>query len=132
MIKIRKISDELAISGQVTLTELQQIAQQGFKSVLNLCSPDEEDFLIEEQEQVYLLKLHYRNLPLKTEAINQESISQVLQQIKELPKPVLVHCNNAMRSSAVVLIYLAMRQGATFDQALNKAEELDLFRVLIP
>jgi len=32
---IRKINDELTIIGQVTPEQLQQVAQEGFKSVLN-------------------------------------------------------------------------------------------------
>ncbi len=36
---ISKINDELAIARQVTPEQLQQIAQSGFKSVLNLRSP---------------------------------------------------------------------------------------------
>jgi len=47
---IRKINDELTIAGQVTPEQLQQVAQEGFKSVLNLRSPDEEGFLSNEQQ----------------------------------------------------------------------------------
>lgn len=48
---IRKINNELTIAGQLTSEQLQQIAQEGFKSVLNLRSPDEEGFLQNEQQQ---------------------------------------------------------------------------------
>jgi len=56
---IRKINDELTIAGQVTLEQLEQVAQEGFKSV-NLRSPDEEGFLSNEQQQAEALGLYYQ------------------------------------------------------------------------
>ena len=126
---IRKINDELAIAGQISPEQLQQIAQEGFKSVLNLRSPDEEGFLIREQEQAEALELYYRNIPIKLEAINDEIATRVFHVINELPKPILVHCTSAKRAAALVLMYIAMRQGATFKQAFSQAEQLGLFAI---
>ena len=128
---IRKINDELAIAGQITPEQLQQIAQEGFKSVLNLRSPDEDGFLIGEQEQAEALGLHYANIPIKLEAFNDEIATRVFRVMNEsLPKPILVHCSSAKRAAALVLMYIAMRQGATFKQAFNQAEQLGLFAIL--
>jgi uncharacterized protein (TIGR01244 family) len=69
---IRKINNELTIAGQLTSEQLHQIAQEGFKSVLNLRSPDEEGFLHNEQQQAENLGLYYINIPVKVEAINPE------------------------------------------------------------
>jgi len=73
---IRKINDELTIAGQATPEQLQQVAQEGFKSVLNLRSPDEEGFLSNEQQQAEALGL-YHNIPVNFEAINDEIAAQV-------------------------------------------------------
>lgn len=126
---IRKINDELAIAGQITSQHLQQIAQEGFKSLLNLRSPDEEGFLIGEQEKAEALGLYYANIPIKLEEINDEIATRVFRVMNELPKPMLIHCSSAKRAAALVLMYIAMRQGATFKQAFNQAEELGLFAV---
>lgn len=127
---VRKINDELAIAGQVTLEQLQQIAQEGFKSVLNLRSLDEDGFLTDEQQQVENLGLYYVNIPIQVEAINYEIAAQVLKQIDELSKPALVHCNCAIRSAAMVLMHIATRQGVSLKQAFMQAEELGLFGTL--
>lgn len=127
---IRKINDELAIAGQITSEQLKQIAQEGFKSVLNLRSPDEEGFLSNEQEQAKALGLYYINLPIKMDTINDEVATGVFQVINELPKSVLIHCSSARRAAALVLMYIAMRQGATFKQAFKQADRLGLFGVL--
>ncbi len=124
---IRKINDDLAIAGQLTPEQLQQIAQEGFKSVLNLRSADEEGFLNNEQQQVEALELYYIHLPVKVETINDEVAAQVLKKIDELSKPILVHCNNAMRAAAMVLMYIATQQGVSLSQAFKQAEQFGLF-----
>ena len=124
---IRKINDDLAIAGQITSEQLQQIVQEGFKSVLNLRSPNEEGFLINEQQQLEALGLYYLNVPVKLEAINDEEVAQVLQKIDELTKPALVHCNNAIRAAAIVLMHIATQQGVSLSQAFKQAERLGLF-----
>ena len=125
---IRKINDDLAIAGLLNSEEFQQIAQEGFKSVLNLRSPDEEGFLNNEQQQVEALGLCYINVPIKVEAVNHETASVLLKQIDQLAKPALIHCNNATRAAAFVLIYIATRQGVALNQAFNQAEQLGLLR----
>jgi uncharacterized protein (TIGR01244 family) len=124
---IRKINDDFAIAGQLTPEQLQQLAQEGFKSVLNLRSPDEEGVLINEQQQVEALGLYYINVPVKVEAINDEVAAQVLKKLDELSKPILVHCNNAMRAAAMALMHIATQQGVSLSQAFNQAEQLGLF-----
>ncbi len=124
---IRKINDDFAIAGQITPEQLQQIAQEGFKSVLNLRSPDEEGFLINEHRQAEALGLYYINVPVKVAAINVELTAQVLRQIDKLAKPTLIHCNNAMRSAAFVLMNIATHQGMSLSQAFKQAEQLGLF-----
>ena len=132
MNKIRKINDDLAIAGQLTPEQLQQIAHEGFKSVLNLRSPEEEGFLNNEQQHVKSLGLYYINIPVKGEAINAEVIAQVLEQIDELAKPALIHCNNAMRAAAMVLMHIATQQGVSLSQAFGQAEHLGLFARVTP
>ena len=124
---IRKINDDVAIAGQLTPEQLQQIAHEGFKSVLNLRSPDEEGFLNNEQQQAKVLGLYYINIPVKGEAINAEVAAQVLKQVDDLAKPVLIHCNNSMRAAAIVLMSIATQQGVSLSKAFKQAEQLGLF-----
>ncbi|MFS0516314.1 beta-lactamase hydrolase domain-containing protein [Nostoc sp. UIC 10607] len=123
---VRKINDELAIAGQITLDQLEQIANEGYKSILNLRLPDEIDLLANEQEKTEFLGLYYLNVPTKTEDINHEGMLQIYQTITELPKPTLIHCDNSIRSAAIVLLYIAIKQGITFEKALQKVITLGL------
>ncbi|MEH1864347.1 MAG: sulfur transferase domain-containing protein [Nostoc sp.] len=123
---VRKINDQLAIAGQITLDQLKQVADEGYRSVLNLRLPDETGLLADEQEKTEFLGLYYVNFPTKTEDINHQSMLQIYQAIAELPKPALIHCDNSIRSAAIVLLYIAIKQGITFDKALQKVVNLGL------
>ena len=123
---IKKVSDDLSSAGQVTPEELQQVAQEGFKSVLNLRSPDEAGFLSDEQQQAQVAGLEYANVPLKPTEANQQLTEQVIQEIANLPKPVLIHCAAGARASGIALIANAISEGLTYEQITEKAQELGL------
>lgn len=123
---VRKINDELAIAGQITPEQLKQIADDGYKSVLNLRFTDENGWWDLEQVKTEFLGLHYLNLPIKIEGINHQVALQLFQIISELPKPLLIHCDNSMRSAAIVLLSIANKQGMTFENALQKVIKLGL------
>ncbi|PHJ65649.1 beta-lactamase hydrolase-family protein [Nostoc linckia z18] len=123
---VRKINDELAIAGQITLVQLKQIADEGYKSVVNLRLPDETGLLANEKEKIELLGLYYLNLPFKAQDINDVVMLEIFQRIAELPKPTLIHCDNSIRSATIVLLYIALKQGIAFDKALQKVINLGL------
>ncbi|MBD2296055.1 hypothetical protein H6G06_21895 [Anabaena sphaerica FACHB-251] len=123
---VRKINQELAISGQITPEQLQKLADEGYKSLLNLCFPDEQGFWRNEQEKTQLLGLCYVNLPTKIEKLTLQAANQVFQIIGELPKPLLIHCDNSKRSAAIVLLYISTKQGIKFEEVWQQAINLDL------
>ncbi|MBD2252572.1 beta-lactamase hydrolase domain-containing protein [Nostoc parmelioides] len=123
---VRKINNELAIAGQITLDQFHKITEDGYKSVLNLRSPDEKGLLDNEQDKLEFLGLRYINFPMKFEEINNRTTLQILQTINELPKPLLIHCDNSIRSSVIALLYVATKQGITFEKALELSSNLGL------
>jgi len=127
---IRKINAELAIAGQISPEQVIQLAQDGFQTVLNLRCPEEAAFPLEELKLVESLGLHDVNHPVEMDAITDEAATRVLQAVQSLPKPLLVHCDNAIRSAAIALMYIATRQGSTLEQAFKQARQLGLFSPL--
>ncbi|UBF30625.1 phosphatase (plasmid) [Kovacikia minuta CCNUW1] len=123
---VRKINDEFAIAGPMALSQWQQVAEEGFKSVLNLRSLNH--LLSNEQQQVEHLGLCYVNLPVDAEVMNPEIAVRVLSQISQLPKPALVCCNNATLAAAMVFMHIAIHQGQPLQQAFQRAEALGLFK----
>ncbi|MEO1209082.1 MAG: sulfur transferase domain-containing protein [Cyanobacteria bacterium J06638_20] len=123
---IRKINDELAIAGQVGLEQLLDLADEGFRSVVNLRSPQERGFLWDEEPKAALLALTYLNRPMTLDDINDERLLSLFRQIGDLPKPLLIHCDTGIRSALIVLMYLAIQHGATPRQAFQQAQTLGL------
>ncbi|MEA5564548.1 beta-lactamase hydrolase domain-containing protein [Anabaena sp. UHCC 0399] len=123
---VRKINNELSVAGQITPEQFPQILADGYKSIVNLRSPDEKGWLDDEKDKLEFLGLHYLNLPTTVDEINHQSTLQVLNIINELPKPALIHCDNSIRSAVIALLYIATKQGITFEKAIELTANLGL------
>jgi uncharacterized protein (TIGR01244 family) len=126
MANSKKVSDNLSVAGQVTPEQLQEAAQAGFKSVLNLRSADEAGFLSDEQQQTEAAGLKYANVPLRPSEANEELTAAAIEEIKNLPKPVLIHCAAGARAGGIALIATAIDQGLTYEQITQKATALGI------
>lgn len=122
----KKVSDELSAAGQVSPEQLQQAAQEGFKSVLNLRSPNEAGFLSNEEQQAEAAGLQYACVPLKVSEPEQELVEKAIREIENLPKPVLVHCAAGARAGAIALIATTLQEGLNDEQITEKAHELGI------
>jgi len=126
MTNSKKVSENLSVGGQVTPEQLQEAAQAGFKSVLNLRSPDEAGFLSDEQQQAEAAGLEYANVPIRPTEANQELTSAAIKEIENLPKPILIHCAGGARAGGIALIATAIDEGLTYEQITQKAKELGI------
>jgi uncharacterized protein (TIGR01244 family) len=124
MSDLKKVNDEVSVAGQVTPEDLQQAAEAGFKSVLNLRSPEESTFLVDEQQQAEAVGLQYANVPLSSSTVDQDGVDAALNQLNELPAPVLVHCGAGLRATGITLIALAKQQNWSLEQLTAEAERL--------
>lgn len=122
-----KFDEQLTVATiQLDPEQLQHLTQAGFKSVLNLRSPNETGFLKNEEQLVTKAGLQYVNLPVNPAQLTDQLTEQILEQIELLAKPVLIHCSAGIRSGAMALIYVAIHQGITAKQALEKSQQLGL------
>lgn len=124
-----RVSEDLTTIGQVRWEQLEQAQQEGFRSVLNLRSPDELGFWKNEQEAAESLGLHYVNLPLKLEKLDEAIVNKILRRLDQLPKPVLIHCAAGMRSAAIAFIKTAIQEGLTPEQTFDRARSLGFYYV---
>lgn len=122
--KPKKLNDDYSIAGQVTPEQLQQAAEEGFRSVLNLRSPDEAGVLADEQAQANASGLEYANVPLSNANIDSDKVAQAIQELGDLPKPVLIHCGAGARAGGIALIATAIQDGLTLEDLTTKAEEV--------
>lgn len=123
---LRRITNELAIAGQPAPDGLSWLVEEGYRSVVNLRSPDEAGFWNDEQLQVEQLGLRYVNYPIQLSHLTPETVLRLIQQISDFPKPILIHCDSGIRSSVVALIQIAVKQGMRTEDAFQKVAKLGL------
>lgn len=126
MSDVKKVSDEFSAGGQPTPDTLKQLADQGYKSVVNLRSLDETGALEDEQQHAQAVGLEYVNVPLKPTQANDNLTAKVLRELEELPTPVYFHCGAGGRASALALIAFATQQKLNREEVLARAKELDI------
>ncbi|MUG93499.1 phosphatase [Scytonema sp. UIC 10036] len=126
MDNVKKVSEEIYAAGQPTAEDLQEYARSGLKSVVNLRSPDEADFLSDEQQQAETVGLNYVHVPLNSTKANDQLTAKVLEEIEGLPTPIVLHCGAGARAGALALIALATKYKLNQEQVLKKAEELGI------
>ncbi|MDN3511866.1 MAG: protein tyrosine phosphatase family protein [Candidatus Jettenia sp.] len=122
-----KISEEITSSRQPSKEEIKKLPQQGFKSVVNLRT-SEEDMSFSLQEEGELVResgMEYLNIPISTkEGPKSEQVDQFRTEIEHMPKPIFIHCHTGKRSRALAMIYLALKEGLTGEEALQKAQSM--------
>lgn len=122
-----KINDQVTVGGQPTEEELRKLAQQGFLSVVNFRTEGEEDQPLSPQaegEKVSAAGMDYLHIPVSLEAMGPELVDQFREKLTELPKPVFAHCKSGKRAGAMVVMDMAVEQGMTGEQTLQKAKEM--------
>lgn len=116
------LSPEFTIAGQLTPEQLQAAKTEGYQAVLNLRVPGEEGFLDNEQSEAEKVGLNYVNIPVSPQELSQVA-DQVLTQLDQLQKPVLVHCGSALRAGVMVLAYLGTRQEKSAEEVLEEGRQ---------
>jgi protein tyrosine phosphatase (PTP) superfamily phosphohydrolase (DUF442 family) len=71
---------------------LQQLVEQGVKSVVNLWSVEESGALVDEQQLAEAARLKYVNIALKSTEADDELTAKVLAEVEQLPTPIHFHC----------------------------------------
>lgn len=105
---------------------LQQAAQEGFRSVINMQTEGEKKG-IGPQEEARAAKdagLTYLHHPVDGDKLSDEVVDGFRRKATELPAPVLVHCASGKRSGAMVMMHLAAEQGMSGEQVIEKAEQM--------
>jgi uncharacterized protein (TIGR01244 family) len=125
MQNVKKINDQISIAmTPLTPEDLQEAAQSGYKSVMNLRDPGEQGFIRYEGSQADIRGLEYVNLPVKPDQLNEELADRVMQQIDALPKPTLIHCKSGLRSGMMGLMNVAIHEGMSAEDAMQKGKKM--------
>jgi sulfide:quinone oxidoreductase len=100
------LTDEIAISGQISPDNVVDIKKMGFKSII--CNrPDFESDSAQPtkasiEEEAKKLGVFFEFFPVASTNHTEAEVSQMATHLINVPKPVLVYCRTGGRSSALI------------------------------
>jgi uncharacterized protein (TIGR01244 family) len=127
MKKTMKVNEQVTVGAQPSEDQIQQLGKQGFKSVVNFRADGEEEQPLSPQAEGAKVKaagMEYLHIPVSMKAMGPELVDQFRERFPDLPKPVFAHCKSGKRAGAMVMMNVAVEQGMTGDQTLQKAKEM--------
>lgn len=122
-----QIDDQLTVGGQPSESEIQSLAKDGFKSIVNFRTEGEDNQPLSpdaEGSKVLKAGMNYLHVPVSMKSMDVAKVDQFRQQLESLPKPVFAHCKTGKRAGAMTMMHVAVENGMSGEQALKKAEEM--------
>lgn len=122
-----QIDDELTVGAQPSESEIETLAKDGFKSVVNFRTAGEDDQLLsldKEESQVIAAGMKYLHVPISMKSMNQAKVDEFRKRLESLPKPAFAHCKTGKRAGAMTMMHVAVENGMSGEQTLKKAEEM--------
>jgi len=100
----KKISDDLSVSPQILVDDLQALADRGFRAIV--CNrPDgegaDQPVFQEIERAAESLGLQSRYVPVTAGKVNDDDVAAFGAAMRELPKPVLAFCRTGTRSATL-------------------------------
>ncbi len=108
-----QITPSLSVAGQITKSDVAELARSGFATIINNRPDNEEPGQLTAAEAEAEAKKHgldYRYLPVVTGAIRRAQVAEFQKLLLRSPAPVLAHCRSGTRC---YLLWAASR--ALFD-----------------
>ena len=124
-----KLNQEVTVGCQPSKQDLQELALEGYRSVVNLRPAGEEVEQLSptsEGSLVYQLGMEYDHLPAALNSLNSATVDRFRADYAHLPKPVFVHCKSGKRAGAFALLHLAAERGWDGAKTLEEAEQMGL------
>lgn len=128
MIETIRIDDQFMVGkAHPGEADLRELARSGVKSVVNLRtaaeekqpqSPDEEGRLVRDLGMAYL------HQPVAADAMKPDLVDEFRARLRDLPRPVFLHCASGQRSGAFTMMHIAVERGMSGEQTLEQAEKM--------
>ena len=121
-----QVTPEFCTGGQPRIEHFARLKADGVKAVLNLRQPSEHR-AADEQAAVEAAGMKYFNIPVVYREPANAQVDEFLK-ITDDPanRPMFIHCTAAIRVGAFWLIRRVVRDGWTWDRALEDARKVGL------
>jgi protein tyrosine phosphatase (PTP) superfamily phosphohydrolase (DUF442 family) len=119
------VSEQLTTSGQPSPEQLQQLAVDGYRLVINLAPPDVYGSLPDEGYIVASNGISYINIPVDWDTPRPEDF-QLFSDIMSAGRgrKTLVHCQTNKRASLFTFLYRVIHQDAPQDEAIEAVHQV--------
>ncbi len=118
------VTRDFHTGGQPPLEMLKEFKDKGFKAVINLRLPAENQMGEAEEAAAKQLGLRYFNIPVVYRDPKFEQADEFLKLTDDpANRPMLIHCAVNIRGGAFFMIRRILRDGWTFEDALKEAEK---------
>ncbi len=106
----------IATAGQPEEEHLKRLAEAGYKTVVDLRTP-EEDRGLDEPGAARQAGMEYVNIPVGHETVEDETFERFRGLMADPERrPVLVHCSSANRVGALLIPYLILDEGKSTER----------------
>lgn len=107
-LSIERISQKLSVAGQISASDVIQLASRGYRSII--CNrPDDEDGGMHPshrvlQEQCEAVGLQFFYYPVSPVAQSEQQVRDMCEILKSVDEPTLVYCRSGRRSRALIAL----------------------------
>jgi len=116
-------SPGILFGGQPTAEQLEKLAADDYKTVIDLRLPD-EDRGYDEAAAAKASGLNYLNVPVKSDELDDPAtLDKFIEVFSKVEKPVLVHCGVGSRVAVVYYAWLVAKEGKPRDEARALAKQ---------
>lgn len=121
-----RVDKQFCTGGQPRLEHLQQLKDEGVKSIINL-RPASEHRAAEEESKAKEVGLRYFNIPVVFGDPKDEQVTEFLNITDDKAnRPAFIHCASAIRVGAFWMIRRVLRDGWTVEAAEEEAKKIGL------
>lgn len=120
----KKVTESLAIGNLITSEELQEIAQQGYSTIIDLCTPLETKQM--QVEEVKQLGFNYISIPVSPQNLNSELLETFSKTVNTASQPVYIRCASGLRAGVFTLLSLANQHNWEKQEYLEHHQNLGI------
>jgi len=112
-------------AGQPTGEQIQLLAEDGYKTLIDLRAP-EEPHGFDEPEAARENGLTYVNIPVNPATLDQATLDRFLKAMERAERPLLLHCGTSNRAAGLLYAWLVLERGVAPQDALKRAKAAGL------
>lgn len=123
----RTITRDISVGGQPDETDIQRLQEAGFRTIVNLRTPADEGYRDSEEREVEGRGLSYAAIPVAPDLLDDLAMQRFAGAVETVDAaPVYIHCAGGGRAGIVTLLHLAVKNGWSLAEALERGQELGI------